>query len=50
MKISIQKLSKTDRFDKSEINRTTIKSFFRPLSQYMLAVKKKKSTKPDETF
>ena len=37
-------LSKTDKFDKSEITRTTIttttiKSFLRPLLQYMLAVK-----------
>ena len=34
-------LLKTDKSDKSEITRTTttIKSFFRPLTQYMLAVK-----------
>ena len=35
-------LSKTEKFDKSEITRTTttIKSFLRPLPQTMLAVKK----------
>ena len=35
-------VSKNDKFDKSEITRTTttIKSFLRPLPQYMLAVKK----------
>ena len=34
-------LSKTEKFDKSEITRTTttIKSFLKTLSQYMLAVK-----------
>ena len=32
-------LLKPDKFDKSEITRTTIKSFLRPVPQYLLAVK-----------